>query len=140
MATPRQLQYQLDTPSGPVKVHLTVPGGADRVPLVLVPAVPDEAVGRRVGLRLARAGFAAACWPQRDPSITQAVLEAARAGAPVAAPPRSVALLQRPGMPPDAIEAALVVEWPAGAPDATEPARLDEALDQVVRHLVANLP
>lgn len=140
MATPRQLQHQVDTRSGSVTVQLTVPGGVDRVPMVLVPGVPDEAVGTRIGLRLARAGFAASCWLQRDPSIAQAVVEAARAGALVAAPPPSVALLQLPGMPGDAIEVAVVVEWPAGAPDATEPARLDEALDQVVRRLVSQLP
>lgn len=140
MATPRQTEQRIDTAAGPVTMHLAVPGGASHVPVVLVPGVPDEATGRRLGLRLARAGFAAAWWAQRDPSITQAVIESAHAGALVAAPLRSVALLRLPQVPPHAVAGVAGVEWPGDAPDAAEPTRLDAALDEVVRQLTHRLP
>lgn len=140
MATPRQVEHQLDTHSGPVTVHVTVPGSADGAPMVLVPGVPQMEVGQRLGLRLARAGFAAACWAQHDPATTRAVVEAARAGALAAASLSSLTLLQLPGVAQDASLGIAAVAWAGPATDSTEPARLEESLDAVVRRLVAHLP
>lgn len=140
MATPRESEQPIETAAGPVTVHLTVPGGASHVPVVLVPGVPDEATGRRIGLRLARGGFAVAWWFQPDPSVTLAVVEAAHAGILVGATPPSFALLHLPQVPLPAVAGATGVEWPGDAPDAEEPARLDEGLDEVVRQLMHRLP